>query len=74
MISKTLCRRLDRLEAGLMTGSDPRLMQISVIALDTGEVIQRILTPWNNPRDRGRRTRPWRQKAYEGDRQTPAPA
>ena len=74
MISRNLSRRLDRLEARLVPTSGPRFMEITVIAVETEEVIQRILMPWDDPHDRGRRPHPWERKTHERDHQTTAPA
>jgi hypothetical protein len=71
MVSRNLFRRLELLEAHLIPTS-PRLVEIRVMSVATGEIIQRILMPRDDDRRRGRRTRQWQQKAYEVGRQTTA--
>ena len=75
MSSRSFARRLERLEASLMPASDPPVMVLVVRSVATGEVIQRISMPcYDDPHYRGRRTRLWQQKTYEGFHQTIAPA
>ena len=66
---------LERLEARLMPASDPPVMVLVIRSIATGEVIERISMPCANDRNyRRRRTRPWPQKAHEGNQQTTSPA
>jgi hypothetical protein len=75
MITRSLSRRLEQLEASLTPAIDPPVIVLVISSVATGEVIERIsMRGDNDPHSRGRRTRPWQQKAYEGDHQTTAQA
>jgi hypothetical protein len=68
MISRSLSQRLERLEARLGPTSGPRFLVIRIIAVETGEIVQRSLLPLGDDRRRrGRRTQHGRREAYEYD-------
>lgn len=42
-------RRLDRLDAQLAPAIDPPMAEVIVITSEDGCVVERFLTPWNEP-------------------------
>src|SRR5579863_4193643 len=61
MSIKNFSRRLERLESHL-TPATTQMLEVLIIAAATGEVIERILTPWGDP-NHGRRKQRWPQDA-----------
>jgi hypothetical protein len=54
-------RRLERLEVVSVPADDPPMMEARNIEAATGQIVERILTPWQKPEDyrRQRHRRPY---------------
>jgi hypothetical protein len=52
-------RRLERLEVVSAPAGDPPMLEARIIELATGEIVEQILTPWDEPEDYRRQRHHW---------------